>query len=157
MRPPCCSTRAKVSPGLIDRPDPRRSSVAVTKEKTKKQQAAALKAKELRRRTAQVVEVEREARKAREEVQVVSRGGKAAKKNFPRPNGNVTVSPLDHEVTKFLIDPPCQPSISPSPTTDTTQATKRNVNSARLSEPRPLKKPKATKYVPSQPPLYLIG
>ena len=64
MKPPCCSTHAKVSPGLIDRPDPRRSSTVVTENKVQKQQATALKAEEVHRHTAKVAEVKREMRKA---------------------------------------------------------------------------------------------
>lgn len=93
MQPPPRTTRAKASPGLIDCPSSRRSSAAVTQEKAKKQQAATLKAEELRRRTAQVNEVEREVRKAQAEALPVRQGGraKAIKKTFPRP-GEVNVS-----------------------------------------------------------------
>ena len=126
--------------------------MAVAEEKMKKQQAAALKAEELRRHAVQVAEVEREARKAREEVQVVSRGGKAVKKNFLRPSGDVSISPLIMRQQIFLSIIVLPAAIDlPLSRNNTTRAvaTKRNVDSARLSEPGS-KKPKATKYVASR-------
>jgi len=91
MLPPTCTTRSKVSPGLIDCPGSHRASTVVVQEKTKKQQAATLKAEKLRRRAEQVSEVEREVRVAQAEGQSVGRGGigKVAKKTFWRPGGDV--------------------------------------------------------------------
>ena len=81
------TTRSKVSPGLVDRPNPRRSSTVVAEEKAKKKTAAALKVEEQRRRAVQVAEVEKEIRTAQVEVQQVGQrgGGKVIKKTFQRP------------------------------------------------------------------------
>ena len=97
MQPPARTTRSTISPGLIDRPNPCRSSAVVTQEKAKRQQAVTLKAEKLRRRAAQVNEVEREIRRAQVEVPPVrQRGeGKIAKKTFPRPDKDANVSSSD--------------------------------------------------------------
>jgi len=94
MRPPTRTTRSKANPGLVDCPSSRRSSATVAEEKAKKQQAATLKTDELRRRAAQVGEVEQEIRRAQGEAQSVRQrsGGKVAKKTFPRPGGDANVS-----------------------------------------------------------------
>ena len=95
MQPPIRTTRSNPNPGLIDRPNARRPSAVVTKEKAKKQQAVTSKAEELHQRAAQVSELEREVRKAQAEVQPVRRGGRAkvvTKKTFPRPGGDTNVS-----------------------------------------------------------------
>lgn len=71
MQPPIRITRSKASPGLIDRPNTRRPSTIVAQEKAKRQKVATSKAEELRRRAAQVSDVEREVRKAQAEAQPV--------------------------------------------------------------------------------------
>ena len=83
-----------ISPGLVDCPNPRRSSAVVAQEKAKRQQAATSKAEKLRHRTAQVNEVEREIRRAQvETLPVRQRGeGKIIKKTFPRPDEDANVS-----------------------------------------------------------------
>jgi len=88
-------TRSKVSPGLVDRPNPRRSSTVVAEEKAKKKSAAALKAEDQRRRAAQVAEVEKQIKTAQVEEQQVGRrgGGKVIKKTFQRPNVSLIISP----------------------------------------------------------------
>ena len=94
MQPPTRTTRSKANPGLVDRPSSRRSSTVVAQEKAKKQHAATLKAEEIRNRTARVHEVEKEVKKAQAEAQGVRQrgGGKAMKKTFRRPSGDVNVS-----------------------------------------------------------------
>jgi hypothetical protein len=78
----------------VDRPGPRRSSAVVAQEKNKKEEAAALKAEELRQRTARVTEVEQEIKKAQAEAKAVRQKGrgKVTKKNFHRPSGDTSVS-----------------------------------------------------------------
>jgi hypothetical protein len=78
----------------VDRPGPRRSSAVVTQEKNKKERAAALKAEELRQRTARVTEVEQEIKKAQAEGKAARQkgGGKVSKKTFHRPCGDTSVS-----------------------------------------------------------------
>ena len=100
------TTRSKASPGLVDRPNPRRSSAVITEEKTKKQKAATLKAEERRRRVAQVAEVEKEVRKAQEEAQRVGQKarGTMIKKTFLHPAADATVSPYRyHKINNNLL------------------------------------------------------
>jgi len=96
MQPPPRTTRSKASPGLIDRPSSRRPSAVVVQEKTKKKEAATLKAAELHRRTEQVKEVEREGKRAQAEVVAARQRGrdKIVKKTFPRPDENTNVGSL---------------------------------------------------------------
>ena len=100
MQPPTRSTRSNPSPGLIDRPRTRRSAADVAQEKAKKQQAATSKAEDLRRRTAQVGEVEREIRRAQAEALPARQGGKGkiTKKTFPRPDRDVSTNFSDLHV-----------------------------------------------------------
>jgi len=106
MHLPTRTTRSKASPGLIDRPNPRRSSTVVAEEKAKKKTAAMLKAEEQRRRATQVAEVEKEVRKAQAEVQTVGRrgGGKVIKKTFQRPAEEANVS-SHRQVPRFSHPP----------------------------------------------------
>jgi hypothetical protein len=97
MRPTPRSTRSEASPGVVDLPRSKRSSAVVAQEKSKKQEAARLKAEEARRRAAEVAKVEREVRKAQAEAQVDARAepqavkkgargkGKMVRKTFARP------------------------------------------------------------------------
>jgi len=114
------STRSTANPGLIDRPNPRRSSAVVAEEKAQKKRAMTLKAEEQRRRIAQVAEVEKEVRKAQEEVQQVGqRGrGKLVKKTFPRPAAGVNVSSYLHALARSAVFPPTLTHTSHLPTTD---------------------------------------
>ena len=115
MQPPVRTTRTKANPGLVDRPSSRLSNAVVTQEKAKKQQAAITKAEELRRRAAQVGEIEREIRAAQAETQPVGQGGrgKTVKKSFRRPGGNANVSssdPTHPQVYQFSYRSPCLPT-----------------------------------------------
>jgi hypothetical protein len=87
MQPPARNTRSKASPGLVDLPGPRRSSAVVAQEKAIRQQAAALKAEESRRRAQQVSEVEGEIKRAQAEANAVRQGGwgKRDQENLPAP------------------------------------------------------------------------
>ena len=98
-------TRSKVSPGLIDQPNPRCSSKAIAEEKTKKKKAATLKAEEQRRHAAQVAKVEEEIRKAQAEAQQVGQrgGGGVIKKTFRCPGGDANVSSWIRSPTFPLI------------------------------------------------------
>jgi len=133
------STRSTANPGLIDRPNPHRSSAVVAEEKAQKKQAATLKAEERRRRIAQVAEVEKEVRKAQEEVQQVGqRGrGKLVKKTFPRPAADVNVSSYRRALARSAVFPPTlTPHASPPPTQATkVNRGKRNAEMAELSDP----------------------
>jgi len=102
------NTRSAANPGLVDCPNPRRSSTVVAEEKAKKKQAAMLKAEEKRRRVAQVAEVEKEVRRAQVEAQQVGqRGrGKVVKKTFPRPATDANVSSYRHALARSAVFPP---------------------------------------------------
>jgi hypothetical protein len=106
MSRPIRSTRSKVSPGLIDRPAPRRPTTVVAAEKAKKKQAAASKAEEQRHRAAQVAEVEDEIRRAQVEAQSVGQRARVrvTKKTFERPANEKRVRTFP-SFTEFPTDP----------------------------------------------------
>jgi len=109
MSRPIRSTRLKTSPGLVDRPAPRRSTAVVAEVKATKKQAAASKAEEQRCRAAQVAEIEKEVRRAQAEVQLVGQRGRGQviKKTFRHPNGDANVSLRDHNaLASPLFTPP---------------------------------------------------
>lgn len=143
MQPPLRITHSKASPGLVDRPGPRRPSAIVTQEKAEKQQAAELKAEESRRRVARVSELEREVRKAQTEAKTSKQGrkGEITKKTFPRMNGDTGVSFPD------LYTSTCSLILCRQQQVTTINQGKRDADSADLSDPEVTKIKKISKYV----------
>jgi len=77
--------RTTDKPGIIDLPNPRRSSSEVVAEKLKKKETTTAKANKKREQEARVARVEKEIKIAQRETQLLGRGQKGrVKKTFPR-------------------------------------------------------------------------